>query len=181
MLFETIKTYIELNPDFTIIFLILGKVFASLFVIPAAPFTLLSGAILGTFWGTIVALFGNIIGAVLAFFVSRYLFKDFVQKKILVKYPKLNHYEDKLFKNGFQTVLFLRLVPIFPFSISNYFLGVTEVKFKDYFWGTFIGMIPGTIAYVYFGESLKMLSFVNIVFAVIAILGLTYIAKFWKI
>ena len=180
--FEMFRVLVESQDKFTAgVYLIIAKAISGATFIPGTPLTLLSGAVLGTFWGTIVAIIGNLIGAVLAFLIARYLLKNFVQNKILKKYPKIDEYEDKLFKNGFYTVIFLRLVPVFPFNFLNFALGVTEVKFKDYFWGTAIGMIPGTIAFVYFGESLKMLSIYNILFAVLAIVGLGYIGKFWRI
>ena len=79
------------------------------------------------------------------------------------------------------TVIFLRLVPLFPFNFLNPVLGVTEVKFKDYFFGTIIGIIPGTFVFVYLGESFKMLSIWNILLAVLGIFGLGYLGKIWKI
>ncbi len=104
-----------------------------------------------------------------------------MQRKILLKYPKINHYENALSRNGFFTVVFLRLVPLFPFNALNPILGVTDIRFKDYFLGTLVGIIPGTFAFVYLGEAFKMLSVWNIFFAVLGIFGLGFIGKFWKL
>ena len=179
--FESFKLIIESQDKFTAgIYLIIAKIISGVLFIPGSPLTILAGATLGLFWGTIVSVIGNVLGATLAFLLARYLLKDFVQNKILKKYPKINEYEDKLFKKGFHTVFFLRLIPAFPFNALNFVLGVTEVKFKDYFFGTLIGIIPGTFAFVYFGESLKMLNIYSIALAIVGIVGLGYIGKFCK-
>ncbi len=160
------------------IYMILAKTLGGAVFLPGAPLTVLSGVIFGTFWGTIVSLIGNMGGALISFFIARYMFKDFVQNKILKKYPNINKYEDRLFSRGLQTVILLRLMPIFPYNVLNFALAVTDVKLKDFFWGSLIGMIPATIAFVYFGHSVKIFSFINILFALIAIFGLTYLGKF---
>ncbi len=179
---EIFKGFLEVQDKFTTgLYLVVAKIVAGVTFVPAAPLTLLSGALLGTFWGTVVAMIGNILGAVLAFLVARYLLRNFVKKTIFTKYPKILNYEKKLFENGFATVVFLRLVPLFPFNVLNLCLAVTEVKFKDYLFGTMVGIIPGTLAFVYFGESLKMLNLYSILFAVLGILGLSYVGKIWKI
>jgi uncharacterized membrane protein YdjX (TVP38/TMEM64 family) len=127
--------------------LIVGKIFSGIFFLPGTPLTLLSGVVLGKWLGTAVAIVGNTLGATLAFLLARYILKKYVQEKILVKYPKIKEYEDLLFKRGFYTVVFLRLIPLFPFNALNFLLAVTKVKFKDYFLGTIVGIIPGTVAF----------------------------------
>jgi uncharacterized membrane protein YdjX (TVP38/TMEM64 family) len=143
------------------VYMILAKILSGITFIPGTPLTILAGVIFGTFWGTIISLVGNLMGACGAFMIARYLFKDFVQKKVLMRYPSLDKYEDRLFKKGFTTVLVLRLLPIFPFNFLNFALAVTEVKFKDFFLGSFFGMIPGTIIFVHFGETIKMFTWIN--------------------
>lgn len=161
--------------------LIFAKAISAPLFFPGTPLTVLSGAILGTFLGTIISVIGNVIGATLAFLLARYLLRDIVQNRIFQKYPKIKDFEQRLFSNGLYTVIFLRLVPIFPFNALNFVLGVTKLKFKDYFLGTLVGIIPGTFAFVYLGESFVMLSWINILLAVVAIGGLSYIGKLWKV
>jgi uncharacterized membrane protein YdjX (TVP38/TMEM64 family) len=180
--FESFKMFIENQDKFTAaVYLIIAKIIAGATFIPGTPLTLISGALLGTFWGSVVSIIGNTLGALLAFIIARYLLGNFIQDKLVKKYPKIKEYENKLFQNGFLTIVFLRLIPLFPFNALNFILGVTRVSFKDYFLGTLIGIIPGTIAFVYFGESLKMLSIYNIALAILAIIGLSYLGKFWKL
>lgn len=177
MLLEQLRLLIENNESLTPVLLILAKVLGAVLFLPGTPLTLLAGGLLGTFWGTIVSLIGNILGAAAAFLIARYFLRGVVKEKVFSKYPKLKAYEEKFFKDGLRTVMFLRLVPLFPFNALNYALGVTRVSTKDYIIGTSIGIIPGTLAYTYFGESLAMLSPLNIALALVAIIGLIYIGK----
>ena len=166
-------------PEMAAIFLILGKIVGAIILFPGTPLTLLAGATLGTFWGSIISIIGNTLGATFAFLISRFFLKNYVQDKFLTKYKNIEKYEKRFLKNGLVTVILLRLIPIFPFNILNYLLGVTKVSVKDYITGTFVGIIPGTIAFVYFGDSLRMLSAVNIITAIIIILALTYVGKYY--
>lgn len=179
MLIEQIKLYIATNPEYTALYLILGKIIGALIFFPGTPLTLLAGATLGLFWGSLVSIIGNTLGATLAFLLARFALRDFVRNNLYYKYPKIAEYEKKISKRGLATVLIVRLIPLFPFNVLNYLLGVTNVKTKDYIIGTFIGIIPGTVAFVYFGESLKMLSAINIAAAIFIILTLTYGGKYY--
>lgn len=177
----TLNQLADNHPLLTILGLIFSKVLFAIFMLPASVLTLVDGILFGVFYGSIISVAGNIVAACVGFLVSRYLFRSYVQHKILKKYPKLNEYEDKLFKDGLLTVVFLRLVPIFPFNILNYFLGVTEVKFRDYMIGTTLGIIPGTIAYVYLGESIMMHSLYQFLFAFSIVVLLIYIGNKIKV
>lgn len=162
-------------PTLTAAILILLKTVAAPLGLPGTPLTLLTGSLLGSLWGTVVALIGNTAGAALAFLLSRYVFKDYVQMTLLPKYPRIKEYEQRLEREAFLTVVILRLTPLFPFNGLNFLLGVTNISFGAYVLGSFIGMIPGTFAFVYFGESLRMFSLVKVLFAVVGIAGLIYI------
>ncbi|PJA86060.1 MAG: hypothetical protein CO143_00025 [Candidatus Moranbacteria bacterium CG_4_9_14_3_um_filter_45_14] len=156
------------------------KSFFALVGFPGTPLTLLSGSLLGNFFGTVIALIGNTIGATLAFLLARYVLKDWVQEKFVAKYPRMQMYEERLEGKALPTIIALRLIPLFPFNALNFLLGVTNVSLKKYVVGSFFGMIPGTFLFVYFGESLRMLSPLNIFFAIIGIIMLTYVGKFYE-
>lgn len=178
---ETLVVFIEQQDKFAAAFyLILAKIIFCITLLPSSAISILAGAILGVYWGFLVSYIGNMIGASLAFFLARYLLKDFIQNKILKKYSKINEYEDKLFKNGLGTVIFLRVVPFFPTNLLNFLLGITEVKWKDYFIGTAFGIIPGTFLSVYFGESIKLLSWYNILFSLLGIMCLYMLGNYYK-
>jgi uncharacterized membrane protein YdjX (TVP38/TMEM64 family) len=160
--YKLLENFIRVQDFYTaFISLTIFKALTAIFFLPGTPFTILSGSLLGTFWGSISAIIGNAIGAILAFLLARYFLYSFVQNKILPKYKNLEKYEknfledkgsEKIFTKSLQTILFLRLVPLFPFNVLNFVLAVTKVKFKDYAIGTTVGIIPGTIAFVYFGD-----------------------------
>lgn len=180
MLIEHIEMYIHMNPNLSGLYLIIGKIIGAILLFPGTPLTLLAGATLGVVWGSIVSIIGNTLGATAAFFIARYFLKDFVQKKCYEKYPTIAKYEHSFATRGFATVVLLRLIPLFPFNVLNYMLGVTHVKPREYILGTFIGIIPGTIAFVYFGKSITMLSPFHIITSLVAIIGLTYIGKHYE-
>jgi uncharacterized membrane protein YdjX (TVP38/TMEM64 family) len=147
---------------------------------PGTPLTLLAGSLFGNLLGTIIALIGNTIGASLAFLLSRYVLRDYVQKKFESTNPRIKAYDQKIKEKAVTTVIALRLIPLFPFNALNFMLGITSIPFRKYFIGSFIGMIPGTFAFVYFGESLRMLSPLNIALAITGIVLLTYLGKIYE-
>lgn len=180
MLVDQVRMFIEMYPALTGLYLIFAKIVGAILFFPGTPLTLLAGATLGVFWGSVVSLIGNTIGAIAAFLIGRYFLKDYVQNNLYKKYPLARKYESRFFKNGLVTVILLRLIPLFPFNALNYLLGVTQVRTKDYILGTILGIIPGTIAFVYFGKALVMLSAVHIASSIIAIVGLIYIGKYYE-
>jgi len=118
------------------------------------PGTLLTGlgaAIFGAYWGFVYVWFGAMAGASAAFFIGRTLGREFASTLIG---DKLKKYDDGIERNGFATVLYLRLV-YFPFTPMNFGMGLTKVHFRDYFIGTGLGIIVGTFIFTFFIGTLK--------------------------
>ena len=118
------------------------------------PGTLLTGlgaAIFGAYWGFVYVWFGAMAGASAAFFIGRTLGREFASSLIG---DKLKKYDDGIERNGFATVLYLRLV-YFPFTPMNFGMGLTKVHFRDYFFGTGLGIIVGTFIFTFFIGTLK--------------------------
>lgn len=118
------------------------------------PGTLLTGlgaAIFGAYWGFIYVWFGAMIGASLAFLIGRTLGREYAASLIG---NKLKKYDDAIERNGFGTVLYLRLL-YFPFTPMNFGMGLTKVKFSDYVFGTGLGIIVGTFIFTFFIGTLK--------------------------
>lgn len=132
--------------------LVFGLIYiaATVLALPGSALTIGGGLLFGTLWGTVINLTSATVGAVLAFLIARYLGRDVVTK-LLRNQPKLAGLDEKICKNGFYSVLFLRLVPLFPFNALNYGLGLTKVTFKDYTLATAIGMLPGAFVYTSLG------------------------------
>jgi len=125
-------------------------IIATLAFLPAALLTLGAGVIFGVTWGSIYVFIGATLGAIAAFLVGRYLAQGWVKEKIS-SYKKFAIIDKAVSKEGLKIVLLVRLSPLFPFNLLNYALGITSVSFQDYLIGS-VGMIPGTIMYVYFGS-----------------------------
>lgn len=117
---------------------------------PGAILTLGAGVLFGVMWGSIYVLIGATIGATCAFLVGRYLARNWVMGKIADQ-PNFQAIDRAVAQAGLKIVLLTRLSPVFPFNLLNYAFGVTGVSLKDYVIGS-VGMIPGTIMYVYIGS-----------------------------
>lgn len=123
---------------------------ATIAFLPGSIVTLGAGVVYGVALGSIYVFIGACLGATAAFLIGRYLARDWVYKKIAGN-EKFKAIDEAVGKEGFKIVLLTRLSPVFPFNLLNYAFGVTGVSLKDYLLG-FIGMIPGTIMYVYLGS-----------------------------
>ena len=121
----------------------------------AAILSLAAGAIFGTVLGTVYAVIAASIGATLAFLVTRYLLRDFIQARFGSKLEGMNR---ELEQRGFNYLLFLRLVPIFPFFLINLAAGLTKLPLRTFISGTLLGIIPGGFVFVNAGASLATIT-----------------------
>jgi len=117
---------------------------ATVLFLPGAIFGLAGGVLFGPLWGTIVNLVGATIGATAAFLIGRYLAGDWVRRRAG---PRLEWLEAE----GWRFVGFVRLVPLFPFNLSNYAFGLTRISLQHYVLATVIFMVPGTLAFAWLG------------------------------
>jgi uncharacterized membrane protein YdjX (TVP38/TMEM64 family)/rhodanese-related sulfurtransferase len=121
---------------------------ASVLFLPGSVLTLAGGALFGPLLGTLYNLTGATLGATLAFLVARYLASDWVEEKSGGRVKQLiNGVEAE----GWRFVAFVRLVPLFPFNLLNYALGLTRLGLLPYVIATYVFMLPGAIAYTYLG------------------------------
>jgi uncharacterized membrane protein YdjX (TVP38/TMEM64 family) len=125
-------------------------IIATVAFLPGSILTLGAGVVFGVFWGSLYVFVGATLGATAAFLVGRYLARNWVARKIADN-KKFAAIDQAVGREGLKIVLLTRLSPIFPFNLLNYAFGITGVSLKDYFIGS-IGMIPGTIMYVYLGS-----------------------------
>lgn len=117
----------------------------------ATILTLAGGAIFGAFKGTLVVNVGATLGATLAFLAARFLLRDWVENKFG---DKLQPFNEGFSKNAVSYILFLRLVPLFPFFLVNLMSGLTRIPPRIYFFGTLFGTLPGTFVYANAGSNL---------------------------
>ena len=123
---------------------------ATVLFLPGWIFTVTAGLLFGVIGGTAVALSGATIGATLAFLVARYLVRDSIQN-LAGSNPRFRAIDRAIGENGWKIVGLLRLNPLIPFNLSNYFYGITAIRFWPYVLISAIGMLPGTLLYAYLG------------------------------
>jgi len=123
---------------------------AAVLFLPGAVFTIAAGLVYGIVEGTAVALAGATLGAGLAFLVARYLFRGRIEE-FARKNKRFGAIDDAIGQEGWKIVGLLRLSPLIPFNVSNYFYGVTSIGFWPYLFASCAGMLPGTVLYVYLG------------------------------
>jgi uncharacterized membrane protein YdjX (TVP38/TMEM64 family) len=119
--------------------------------VPGTLLTAIGAAVFGPYRGFVYVWIGAMLGSSLAFFIGRYLGRDFAASIIG---DRLKRYDDAIEKNGFATVLYLRLI-YFPFTPMNFGMGLTKVHFWDYFFGTALGIIVGTFVFTFFVGTLR--------------------------
>ncbi|MEM7479709.1 MAG: TVP38/TMEM64 family protein [Acidobacteriota bacterium] len=129
---------------------VFGYAVATVAFLPGWLLTVSAGAIFGLAFGTLWAFLGATLGASLSFLISRYLARGWVESKV-AGWPRFKAIDKAIGKEGAKIVALLRLSPVFPFSLGNYALGLTNVKFVHYLIACF-AMLPGTLLYVYYGK-----------------------------
>ncbi len=192
--------WVEKNPTVGVLAFIGVYILASILFIPGSVLTLGSGFIFSNVFGlgvgvllaTIAVFVGASLGSIASFLLGRYLMRGWIEKNLSHKYPVFQAIDSALEQNGFRIIFLLRLSPLVPFNAINYLLGVTAVTLRNYILSC-LGMLPGTLLYVYVGSSAgslidsesstdnKTLTIVGIVvgivFAVGAVAATAYYAK----
>ncbi|BAU66051.1 SNARE associated Golgi protein [Stanieria sp. NIES-3757] len=129
---------------------ILIYIIATILLISGAVLTLGAGFIFGVVRGSMIVSLASVLGATAAFLIGRYVARGWVAKQI-ERQPKFKAIDNAVAREGWKIVGLTRLSPIFPFVFLNYAFGVTQVSLRDYMLASWIGMLPGTIMYVYLG------------------------------
>ena len=141
------------GPVFVVAFYIL----ACVLFLPGSILTLGAGFLFKVVVGTITVSIGSTLGASAAFLVGRTVARNWIAGKI-AQNEKFTAIDEAVAQQGFKIVLLTRLSPVFPFNLLNYAFGLTKIAFWKYVLASWIGMIPGTIMYVYFGAGLRSLA-----------------------
>jgi uncharacterized membrane protein YdjX (TVP38/TMEM64 family) len=122
-----------------------------------AAFTGALGPVAGLLVGSISVLIGAYIGAMVAFLLARYAFRSTVDAWAS-RYKWVGAFDSALTEKGLSITLLLRFSPLIPFSVFNYIMGVTGLSTREYIIGTVIGIIPGTVAFVFVGGAVAMVA-----------------------
>src|SRR5437588_6390625 len=121
---------------------------ATVAFVPGVVFALAGGVLFGPLWGSLWNLTGATLGAILAFLIARTIAGDWVERKAGGLLKRLI---DGVDAEGWRFVAFVRLVPLFPFNLSNYVLGLTRIPLHHYIMATLVCMVPGAVAYTWLG------------------------------
>ncbi len=130
---------------------------ACVLFVPGSVLTLGAGFLFGVVRGTIAVSVGSVVGATTAFLVGRTLLRGWIEKRIAAN-PRYQAIDRAVGKEGFKIVLLVRLSPVFPFNLLNYAFGLTKISLPQYVLASWIGMLPGTLMYVYLGSALESLA-----------------------
>lgn len=121
------------------------------FLVPGAVMTIAGGLAFGALWGALWSLVGADLGALVAFGAGRFLGRSFVQKFVGERFQTLM---GRLARDGFYIILYLRIVPVIPYNALNLLAGASPIEFRDYFWASMLGILPGTILFAMLGDAL---------------------------
>jgi len=146
---QRLTTTIADNPIAPLVFLF-AQVAASLFFVPRTVLAVAAGLLFGMWWGLLWAALGSLGGAVAGFLVSRYLHTGLRWHADPARLGALFRYAEG---GGWRMVAVVRLVPIIPHSLTNYALGLTRVRLGAYAWGSLLGQLPLTVAFVDLGAA----------------------------
>lgn len=127
---------------------ILVYALATVLFLPGTVLTLMGGVLFGPLWGAFYNLTGATLGATLAFLIARYLASDWITQRTGGRVKQLIKGVEG---EGWRFVAFVRLVPLFPFNLMNYALGVTRIRLLHYVIASYVFMSPGAVAYTYLG------------------------------
>ena len=137
----------DMSRSVAAVWFVIVYIVATVLAAPSTIFFVLGGVLFGSFLGTVLVVIGATFGASGAFLVTRYLARDFVAKLIATK-PWFKTIDEGVREDGIYFVLFLRLVPFFPFNGINFAIGLTHIRFRDFFFGTLVGITPVSFVFV---------------------------------
>ncbi|MGE0041146.1 MAG: TVP38/TMEM64 family protein [Vicinamibacterales bacterium] len=124
---------------------------ATVSMVSGAVLTLGAGFVYGPVLGTLIVSPVSVIAATVAFALGRSVARGWISRRMAGS-VRFSAIDEAVGREGLKIVLLLRLSPLFPFTVLNYALGLTRVRLRDYVLGSWIGMLPGTVLYVYLGS-----------------------------
>ncbi|MEM9213614.1 MAG: TVP38/TMEM64 family protein [Cyanobacteria bacterium P01_F01_bin.150] len=142
--------YLNQHGDWSVAIFLVAHTVAALVGVPGTFLVFIGGLVFGLFWGTVWSVVGATLGAIAAFCLARYCLRHWVEQRFS-HHTALKKINRLVKHNDLSCVLAIRFAPISPFSVVNFLFGLTRVRFKTYTVGTFVGIIPGTLAYTWLG------------------------------
>lgn len=162
------------------VFLILCTI-RPIILLPIGLFSVLGGLLFGSLVGTLYTVLGSTIGSIFAYYIARYWGKEWVEDLLKGRLKKL---DNKCKERGFMVTFLMRVIPILPCDVVSYICGLSDINMTEYVLGTFIGILPGTFIYSYFGSSLNNIYSKQFVISIVLLILLSIlpfiIKKFYK-
>lgn len=148
------------------------------FFFPVPILALAGGLSFGLIDGTIYTLIGAMINSSIMFLLANVLAKDMVTKYLEKKLPKKwwDKFKKADGKEGFIIVLICRLIPVMPYNVINYVSGLTQIKFRNYFIATFVGILPGTVIFLNVGDKILDVKSPEFIVSIVLVVLLTVIS-----
>ncbi len=125
-------------------------VLATVLMLPSTALNLAGGALFGLWWGTLWTSIAAVMAAIATFLFTRTIGRDLVEQKLAGRWRKMNA---EIQSGGLFYIFAIRLLPIIPYGLVNLAAGLTSIRFRDYFWGTTLGTVPGLFPFVMLGSS----------------------------
>jgi uncharacterized membrane protein YdjX (TVP38/TMEM64 family) len=135
---------------------VIAYVIATLFMLPAFLLIIVGGAVFGMVEGTVLSMVGALLGGTCAFLVARYFARDLVARRVAA-HPALAAIDRTIGEDGMKLVFLVRLASVVPFVLTNYALGVTRVRFRDFVIGS-AGLVPTVLTYAAYGSASQALT-----------------------
>lgn len=126
-------------------------------LLPGSILTMGAGAVFGVAQGTLLTSIGSTLGATAAFLVGRFFLRDWVAAKAAAN-PRFQAVDEAIGREGGKIIFLLRMSPLMPYNLSNYLYSLSKVSVRAYILASWLGMLPGTLLYVYIGSLLESLS-----------------------
>jgi uncharacterized membrane protein YdjX (TVP38/TMEM64 family) len=144
--------YLQMAGAVAIGLFLLAHVVSTAIGLPGTILVILGGAAFGLVWGTLWSTIGATLGAIAAFYVARFLMRDWIERRF-GHHKVMQRLNRAVQHHNLSCVLAIRFAPISPFNVVNFWFGLTPIRLKPYAIGTFVGIIPGTAAYTWLGAS----------------------------
>lgn len=158
---------------------ILLYIFATVLVLPSTALNLAGGAVFGPWFGTFWTSIAAVIAAVVTFIFTRTIGRNLVTQKLIKRWRTI---DTEIKSGGFFYIFAIRLLPIIPYGLVNFAAGLTSIRFRDYFWGTLLGTVPGVAPFVLIGssgsEALRTGNFSTLI-AALSLTGVLSMAAIW--
>ena len=174
---ENISSFIESYGNVAPVIYILLFAIVPLTLFPDSILAIAGGILFGISKGYLYTTIGAMLGGTISFYISRFLGRDFIKNAFKGKIEKV---EDSINEKGFILILLLRLIPLFPFDLISYVSGLTSIRYRDFFLGTIIGMIPGVLVFSNIGSqwmNIGKTSFYISIALLILLIGISIILK----